>query len=61
MLKRFFMLFAACLATVLIVGTVFIKLSAEQNMVEYWILLMLPAFGVPILASALLSPDESAY
>ena len=58
MLKQFFTLFGGLLAFVLIVGALFIKLFSSQNLVEYWILLMLPAFAVPILTSALISKTE---
>ena len=59
MLKKFFMLFAGCLAAVLVLGTVFIQAITEHNVVEYWILLMLPAFGIPILSAVLFSQHET--
>ncbi|MFC6053138.1 hypothetical protein A6M14_13260 [Acinetobacter sp. Ac_877] len=58
MLKKFFVLFASCLALVLVLGTVFIKAFSDHNVVEFWILLMLPSFGVPILTAVLISKTE---
>lgn len=61
MLKKFFMLFAGCLAAVLIIGTIFIQSITDFNVVEYWILLMLPAFGIPILSSVMFSKHETDF
>lgn len=58
MLKKFFVLFASCLALVLILGTILIKTISDHNVVEFWILLMLPCFGVPILTAVLISKTE---
>lgn len=60
MLKKFFVLFASCIALVLILGTVFIKAISDHNVVEFWILLMLPCFGVPILTAVLISKSDEA-
>lgn len=58
MLKKFFVLFASCLALVLILGTILIKTISDHNVVEFWILLMLPCFGVPILTAVLIGKTE---
>ncbi len=58
MLKKFFVLFASCLALVLVVGTILIKTLSDHNLVEFWILLMLPSFGVPIFTAILISKTE---
>lgn len=58
MLKKFFVLFASCLALVLVIGTILIKTMSDHNVVEFWILLMLPSFGVPILTAVLIGKTE---
>ena len=58
MLKKFFILFASCLALVLILGSIFINAITNHTVVEFWILLMLPSFGVPILTAVMFSKSD---
>ena len=58
MLKKFFILFASCLAIVLIFGSIFINTITDHTVIEFWILLMLPSFGVPILTAVMFSKSD---
>nr|WP_315278447.1 hypothetical protein [uncultured Acinetobacter sp.] len=52
---RFFGIFLGLIAAVLIIGGLFINMiSGEDTVVEYWILLLLPCFGIPILSAVCL-------
>ena len=52
---KFFGTFLGYILIVLAVGAVFISFAFEKPVVEYWILLLLPCFGIPILTSVALS------
>lgn len=56
---KFFSIFFACIALVMVVGALIINLGFDKPMVEYWILLLLPCFGVPILTSVMITKDEN--
>ena len=52
---RFFGIFLGLIAAVLIIGGLFINMiSGEATVVEYWILLLLACFGIPILSAVCL-------
>lgn len=52
---RFFGIFLGLIAAILIIGGIFINMiSGEASVVEYWILLLLPCFGIPILSAVCL-------
>lgn len=52
---KFFGTFLGYVLIVLAVGALFIHFTFDKPVVEYWILLLLPCFGVPILTSVALS------
>lgn len=56
---KFFVTFLGYLLAVLVIGAVFINTVFDHPVVEFWILLLLPCFGVPILASVALSRIDS--
>ncbi|MDM1753513.1 hypothetical protein HX122_00545 [Acinetobacter towneri] len=52
---RFFGIFLGLIAAILIIGGIFINMiSGEASVVEYWILLLLPCFSIPILSAVCL-------
>ncbi len=52
---KFFGTFLGYVLIVLAIGASFIYFTFDKSVVEYWILLLLPCFGVPILTSVALS------
>lgn len=56
---KFFNIFLGLIALVMILGALIINFGFDKPMVEYWILLLLPCFGIPILTSVLITKDES--
>ncbi|CAM4330808.1 hypothetical protein [Acinetobacter pragensis] len=58
---KFFGTFLAYIVIVMAIGALFINFTFEKPLVEYWILLLLPLFGVPILSTvALAKIDQQA-
>ena len=55
---RFFGIFLGLIAAVLVIGGLFINMISEETVVEYWILLLLPCFGVPILSAVCIKEIE---
>ncbi|SPL72549.1 hypothetical protein [Acinetobacter stercoris] len=51
MLKKFFIQFAACIAIVLVLGVLLSNMIELSHHVEYWIMLLIPTFAVPILTT----------
>ena len=60
MLKKFFLLFASCIAFVLILGLIFSNFTSFSHHVEYWIVLLIPTFAVPILTAVLIYKEPIA-
>ncbi len=53
MLKKFFLQFIACIVAVLIIGWGISNMITLGHHVEFWILLLIPTFAVPILAAVM--------
>ncbi|MGE8684247.1 MAG: hypothetical protein ACN6OV_07145 [Acinetobacter sp.] len=56
---KFFNTFLGLIALVMVLGAIIINFGFDKPMVEYWILFLLPCFGVPILTSVLITKDEN--
>ncbi|ENV33312.1 hypothetical protein F960_02339 [Acinetobacter gerneri DSM 14967 = CIP 107464 = MTCC 9824] len=58
MLLKFTFKFLSIFISVLILGAIFIKAFFNNAPIEYWILLIPICFGLPIIASVLLTRNE---
>ncbi len=56
---KFFSRFLGLIALVMVLGAIIINFVVAKPMVEYWILLLLPCFAVPILTSVMITKDEN--
>ncbi|WP_180155435.1 hypothetical protein [Acinetobacter sp. YH12045] len=56
---KFFSRFLGLIALVMVLGAIVINFVVAKPIVEYWILLLLTCFAVPILTSVMITKDEN--
>ncbi|WP_374668495.1 hypothetical protein [Acinetobacter sp.] len=56
---KFFTTFLVYILAVMVVGALLISFVPEKPLVEYWILLLLPCFGIPILTAVAFSKIDA--
>lgn len=61
MLKKFFILFASTLAIVLILGSLLIISTSHQHVVDFWVLMLIPSFAIPILTAVIFAKTEEDH
>ncbi|MCO8108598.1 hypothetical protein FSC05_05000 [Acinetobacter indicus] len=58
-MQKFIILFAFCLFAVLSLGFIVYQFLSNMPSVEYWIMLLIPAFAVPILTALIVYQEPN--